>query len=73
MKTLSLNTSKRTPSPIGMRVVPIWYCHLKVYGVNGLRGMDCSVIPVLPDVNIQGPVFMIGEKGAQMIGEDWNF
>jgi len=46
---------------------------LKVYGVKGLRVVDCSVIPVLPDVNIQGPVFMIGEKGAQVIREDWGF
>jgi choline dehydrogenase len=46
---------------------------LKVYGVNGLRVVDCSIIPVLPDVNIQGPVYTIGEKGAQMIREDWNF
>lgn len=44
---------------------------LKVYGVKGLRVVDCSIIPVLPDVNIVGPVFMIGEKGAQMIREDW--
>ncbi|KAI9803052.1 MAG: hypothetical protein M1826_005030 [Phylliscum demangeonii] len=46
---------------------------LRVYGVAGLRVVDCSVIPLLPDVNIQGPVFMIGEKGAQMIREDWAF
>ncbi|PVH76829.1 GMC oxidoreductase [Cadophora sp. DSE1049] len=46
---------------------------LKVYGVKGLRVVDCSVIPVLPDVNIQGPVFMIGEKGAQVIREDWGY
>ena len=44
---------------------------LKVYGVQGLRVVDCSIIPLLPDVNIQAPVFMIGEKGAQMIREDW--
>ncbi|KEY73880.1 hypothetical protein S7711_06090 [Stachybotrys chartarum IBT 7711] len=44
---------------------------LRVYGVDGLRVIDCSIIPVLPDVNIVGPVFMIGEKGAQMIREDW--
>jgi choline dehydrogenase len=46
---------------------------LRVYGVNGMRIVDCSIIPILPDVNIQGPVFMIGEKGAQMIKEDWGF
>lgn len=44
---------------------------LKVYGVDGLRIVDCSIIPVLPDVNIVGPVFMIGEKGAELIREDW--
>ncbi|KAH7393625.1 glucose-methanol-choline oxidoreductase [Cadophora sp. MPI-SDFR-AT-0126] len=46
---------------------------LKVYGIKGLRVVDCSVIPVLPDVNIQGPVFMIGEKGAEVVREDWGF
>ncbi|WZH39179.1 alcohol dehydrogenase [Fusarium acuminatum] len=45
---------------------------LRVYGVDGLRVVDCSIIPVLPDVNIVGPVFMIGEKGAELIREDWN-
>lgn len=44
---------------------------LKVYGVSGLRVVDCSIIPVLPDVNIQGPVFMIGDKGAAAIKEEW--
>jgi choline dehydrogenase-like flavoprotein len=42
-----------------------------VYGVEGLRVVDCSVIPVLPDVNILGPVYMIAEKGARLIREDW--
>ncbi|KAF5858199.1 hypothetical protein ETB97_004701 [Aspergillus alliaceus] len=44
---------------------------LRVYNVSHLRVVDCSIIPHLPDVNIQGPVFMIGEKGAQMIREDY--
>ncbi|KAG5294977.1 glucose-methanol-choline oxidoreductase:GMC oxidoreductase [Histoplasma ohiense] len=44
---------------------------LKVYGIQNLRVADSSIIPLLPDVNIQGPVFMIGEKAAQMIREDW--
>jgi choline dehydrogenase-like flavoprotein len=44
---------------------------LRVYGVQKLRVVDCSIIPRLPDVNIQAPVFMIAEKGAQMIREDW--
>ncbi|EER39780.1 glucose-methanol-choline oxidoreductase:GMC oxidoreductase [Histoplasma capsulatum H143] len=45
---------------------------LKVYGIQNLRVADSSIIPLLPDVNIQGPVFMIGEKAAQMIRDDWS-
>lgn len=44
---------------------------LRVYGVKGLRVADCSIIPVLPDANIVASVYMIGEKAAQMIREDW--
>jgi choline dehydrogenase len=44
---------------------------LRVYGVDGLRVVDCSILPTLPDVNIVGPVYMVAEKGAQMIREDW--
>lgn len=43
---------------------------LRVYGVEGLRVIDCSVIPVLPDVNILASIYMIAEKGAEMIKED---
>ncbi|KAF2021356.1 GMC oxidoreductase [Aaosphaeria arxii CBS 175.79] len=45
---------------------------LRVYGVDGLRVIDCSIIPVLPDVNILASIYMIAEKGAEMIKEDWN-
>ncbi|EGE86435.1 hypothetical protein RJZ56_007419 [Blastomyces dermatitidis] len=44
---------------------------LRVYGIQNLRVADSGIIPLLPDVNIQGPVFMIGEKAAQMLREDW--
>jgi choline dehydrogenase len=44
---------------------------LKVYGVDGLRVIDCSIIPVLPDANILASVYMIAEKGAELIKEDW--
>lgn len=46
---------------------------LRVYGIEGLRVVDSSIMPTVPDVNIQGPVFMIGENGARMIREDWGF
>ncbi|KAF9701202.1 hypothetical protein EKO04_000040 [Ascochyta lentis] len=44
---------------------------LQVYGVDALRVVDCSIIPVLPDVNILAAVYMIAEKGAEMNREDW--
>jgi choline dehydrogenase len=44
---------------------------LRVYGVDGLRIVDCSILPRLPDVNILGPVYMVAEKGAEMVREDW--
>lgn len=44
---------------------------LKVYGVQGLRIVDASVFPVIPDQHTQGPVYMVAEKAAAMIKEDW--
>ncbi|RDA92016.1 hypothetical protein CP533_6053 [Ophiocordyceps camponoti-saundersi (nom. inval.)] len=46
---------------------------MRVYGVKGLRVCDSSIMPTIPDVNIAGPVYMLGEHGAKMIREDWEF
>lgn len=40
---------------------------LKVHGIKNLRVVDASVIPIIPDCRIQNSVYMIGEKGADMI------
>jgi choline dehydrogenase len=40
---------------------------LKVHGVNGLRVIDASIFPVIPDCRIQADVYMVAEKGADMI------
>lgn len=40
-----------------------------MYGIKGLRVADASVIPVIPNGNINAPVIMIGEKAAHMILE----
>ncbi|PHH65629.1 hypothetical protein CDD81_1715 [Ophiocordyceps australis] len=40
---------------------------LKVHGIKGLRVIDASVIPVIPDCRIQNSVYMVGEKGADLI------
>lgn len=42
----------------------------RVKGVNGLRVVDASVFPKIPDFYIVGAVFMISEKAAAVIIQD---
>ena len=39
---------------------------LRVYGVEGLRVADASVMPVVPRGNTNAPI-MIGEKAADLL------
>lgn len=43
---------------------------LRVNGVQRLRVVDASIIPVIPRANTNAPVMMIADKAATMIEED---
>ncbi len=40
---------------------------MKVHGIEGLRVVDASVMPYVPNGNIYAPVMMIAEKAADLI------
>jgi choline dehydrogenase-like flavoprotein len=44
---------------------------LRVYGVKGLRVVDASVIPLIPQSNTQSLVYVIAERASELIAEHW--
>lgn len=46
---------------------------LRVYGTRQLRVCDASVIPVIPSVNINAAVMVVGERCADFIKEKYKF
>ncbi|KAL6259288.1 hypothetical protein P5V15_009207 [Pogonomyrmex californicus] len=61
-------TAKMGPSTDPMAVVDP---ELRVYGITGLRVIDASIMPLITSGNINAPVIMIGEKGADLIKARW--
>lgn len=44
---------------------------LRVHGVTGLRVIDASVFPNITSGNINAPVMMVAEKGADLVLQDY--
>jgi len=44
---------------------------LRVHGISGLRVIDASIMPFIPCGHTNVPTVMIGEKGSDLIKEDW--
>ncbi len=43
---------------------------MQVHGLQGLRLVDASVFPYVPNGNIYAPVMMVAEKAADLIRGD---
>jgi len=66
--SLSINhgvgTARMSPATANWGVVD---SHLLVKGVEGLRVVDASVFPAIPECHTQAPTYIVAERGAELI------
>ena len=46
---------------------------LRIHGLEGIRVIDSSIMPNICGGNTTAPSIMIGEKGSDIIKEDWKW
>jgi choline dehydrogenase-like flavoprotein len=61
----TLNHHGSTASMLPKEMGGVVDCELKVWGVEGLRVVDASIIPMLPACHLQASVYAIAEKVCQ--------
>ncbi|KAF7304252.1 hypothetical protein HMN09_00826500 [Mycena chlorophos] len=44
---------------------------LRVKGTTGLRVIDASVLPIVPSAHTQAAIYVIGERGADLVKAQW--
>jgi len=45
--------------------------YFRVFGTTGLRVIDGSIMPEVPNGNTNMPTIMIGEMGAKFLLQEW--
>ncbi|XP_015597067.1 glucose dehydrogenase [FAD, quinone] [Cephus cinctus] len=76
LRTLTLNiyhysgTCKMGPEKDPTAVVNP---RLQVIGIDGLRVADASIMPEIPSAHTNIPTYMIAEKLADMVKQDWGY
>ncbi|CAB3223920.1 unnamed protein product [Arctia plantaginis] len=76
-RCISLNTVQTVYHPVGTCAmgsnirVSVVDSRLRVHGVKNLRVIDASVMPTIVGANTNGPAMMIGERGAELLKEDY--